>query len=275
MFLIIKQKGKNPITIEAQPPDTVEVMKQQIFNVTGIQQSNQNLFYHNNLIASNDKIKDWNLEDGDIVKLITDEDLASCIEEKTTFGVNTFKSDVECFEKTDENSEMYFVKNLLLKFETEYPESNVRTMDDVYCLLLITAVTLENINVIKRITSSDHSNILTQTNPIYRSVVSATLESGNRKILKLVQKYINRFITINPKDMVKCGNHTRACILTTMCYPSFDPYLSRREYESLFEPLYSNNKKFYAMLDTFDYIIEEDLVEKQHATENKTKSARK
>ena len=151
------------------------------------------------------------------------------------FDIRIYKDDLANFWQNKDT----FIQEYINKNPTLY-----LSKDDIYSLLLNTAIVFKNKEIIQYILNHKdlkHSeNILTHVDESNYSPISNTLDSGDTEMLDLIKAYIE-----SNKDSIvqvnKIDEEDYANILTTIKYPQFEELDAQSYYENYLKHLYSEN----------------------------------
>lgn len=172
--------------------------------------------------------------------------------QRSNFVINAIASDFDYFNVSDQGTFTQFINITKDEYDKKKlpcdVDYNISNNNDIYTLLLRAAIALNKEDIVEKILSQDHGNILTQPDATSYSPLSQTLYSGKKSILNKIKNYIDQY-----KDnfiKIKCEEDDKANIITIMRYPQFEN-LTKEFYKELLEPLYNDISPFTDLLDTF------------------------
>jgi ankyrin repeat protein len=184
-------------------------------------------------------------------------------EQSPKFVINAIKDDLDHFKEAAENPGKLteFMKKFIEETREKYeahslevpmsPRYNISTPKDIYTLLLRGAISFKREDIVSKILSKNHGNILTHPDATSYSPLSSTLYSGNQNILDEVKNYIELHIRDDNLNKTECEEDDKANILTIMRYPQFEGF-TRENYQEILEPLYIDISPFTDLLDSFE-----------------------
>lgn len=148
------------------------------------------------------------------------------MDQSSHFEICIYRDELECFWKNKRD------------FIQKYQKSHTNlSQENIYSLLLNTAIVLEQTEIVRYILQKVHSqNLLTHVDGSNYSPISNALNSGNKDILELVKKYIknHEIVPISTIDPVDYEN-----LLTLMKFPQFEEITLSSYYNDYLVPLYS------------------------------------
>jgi hypothetical protein len=136
--------------------------------------------------------------------------------ESKQFTTNIFLEDLEAFEAAIKSGT---TEQWIKSFMEEHNQDNVTTENDVYSLVLNTAISLRHIDTIKYILNKEHTgNILTSVSESRFSPISGAFYTKNEDILKLISLYMKKSQnTFEKTDLI---GKDKGNIITVITYPS-------------------------------------------------------
>lgn len=184
-------------------------------------------------------------------------------EQSPKFVINAIEKDLNHFKEAAENPDKLakfmekFIEDTREKYEAHSlevpmsPSYNISTAEDIYTLLLRGAISFKREDIVSKILSENHGNILTHPDATSYSPLSSTLYSGNQNILEGVKNYIQQCKGLQGFHKTECEEDDKANILTIMRYPQFEDF-TRESYQKILEPLYIDISPFTDLLDSFE-----------------------
>lgn len=148
---------------------------------------------------------------------------------------NLFMSDVIAFK---ESIPVNTTAKLLSNYLTKYQNQNILSTDDILSMFLISAITVEESDVVEKCLSllSD-GNTLTTIDKTGYSAITNMLYSGNPKIQSLFDKYLANKPAITNKVQTYGDDFNH--IVTALAYPRLEQLSTEACIEKYMDPLYS------------------------------------
>lgn len=114
-------------------------------------------------------------------------------------------------------------------FIEEHTDDNVQSSDDVLSLILTSAISLGQYDIVKKILTIDpisplkpEGNILTNTNIIDYSPVTMTMCSGDEKALGIIEEYLDNISSTNIITKTSIAPNDKTNLIEILNYPQFD-----------------------------------------------------